>query len=217
MSWLTARDALDILGVRPQTLYANVSRRRIRARSDPKDPRRSLYLEADVRKLARAHKGARKVERVAAGTIEWGDPILPSGLSTVARGRLWYRGRDAVKLAEQQTLEEVACLLWDAAAGSLGAFVLRPATRGRRRERVSRRAAWACSSREGVSRVGAAESVLRSLFAVVADRAGTDPPSYGRALPVLRGEAADLLETLAASVVGSGTAPLHERLASAWG
>ena len=53
MSWLTAPEALQVLGVRPQTLYANVSRKKIRAKPDPKDTRRSLYHEGDVRKMAR--------------------------------------------------------------------------------------------------------------------------------------------------------------------
>src|SRR5579885_830064 len=112
MGWLTTAEALNVLGVRPQTLYANVSRRRIRARRDPKDPRRSVYHEADVQKLARSRSGTRRAERVAAGAIEWGDPILPSAISTVANGRLWYRGEDAAALAQTRTLEEVACLLW---------------------------------------------------------------------------------------------------------
>jgi len=53
MSWLNATEALQVLGVRPQTLYANVSRKKIRAKPDPKDTRRSLYHEADVRRMAR--------------------------------------------------------------------------------------------------------------------------------------------------------------------
>src|SRR5580692_5554669 len=113
MGWLTAAEALSVLGVRPQSLYASVSRRRIRARPDPKDPRRSLYHESDVRKIALSRAGARKAERVAAGAIEWGDPILPSSIATVAQGRLWYRGQDAVELAETRTLEEVAGILWE--------------------------------------------------------------------------------------------------------
>ncbi len=114
MTWLTAAQALKALGVRPQTLYANVSRKRIRAKADPRDPRRSLYHEGDVRRLARKRAGPRRVEEVAAGAIEWGDPILPSALSTVAAGRLWYRGQDAVALAESSTLEDIASLLWAA-------------------------------------------------------------------------------------------------------
>src|ERR1700723_3130394 len=90
MKWLTAEQALKFLGVRPQTLYANVSRGRIRAKPDPADPRRSLYNSEDVKRLASRHRGRRTVAAIATGTIGWGDPVLPSGISTVAGGRLWY-------------------------------------------------------------------------------------------------------------------------------
>ncbi len=55
MSWLTAEEALRALKTKPQTLYANVSRGRIRAKPDPTDPRRSLYQASDVQRLAERH------------------------------------------------------------------------------------------------------------------------------------------------------------------
>jgi citrate synthase len=202
MGWLTAAQALSVLGVRPQTLYANVSRRRIRARPDPMDPRRSVYHEADVRKLARTRSGARRTERVAAGTIQWGDPILSSGVSTVVHGRLWYRGRDAVALAQTQTLEQTASLLWDADFFSLSESALRR-TSGRR-------------GKSGAAAIQA-NSLLPRLFVALASRAGIDPPSYGRALSVLRDEATGVLSTLVDAVVGLPKhGPVHERLAVAW-
>jgi citrate synthase len=121
MSWLTAIEALQVLKVRPQTLYANVSRKKIRAKPDPKDTRRSLYHAADVRKMARQHGGQRKAAAIAAEAIQWGDPILSSAVSTVAEGKLYYRGQDAAVLAQDRSLEEVAELLWGVAtAGEPG-------------------------------------------------------------------------------------------------
>ena len=202
MGWLTATEALRVLGVRPQTLYANVSRRRIRARRDPKDPRRSLYHEDDVRKLARSHSGARKAERVAAGAIEWGDPVLPSAISTVSQGRLWYRGQDAVELAGTQTLEEVASLLWEAPGVTL-AGGLRPESGN----------PLARSAEDG----SIAAPALPRMFTVVAGRAGRDPPTHGRAPAVLRIEGAEVLAALANSIVDAARqGPLHERLAATW-
>ena len=199
MGWLTAAEALSVLGVRPQTLYANVSRRRIRARSDPKDPRRSLYHEADVRKLARSSAGARKAERVAAAAIEWGDPVLPSAIATVAHGRLWYRGQDAVELAERRSLEEVAGLLWENSALDV------PRRHREQRTTQSRTDTW-------VPNVA-----LTAMFIAMAGRAGHDPPSHGRSSAVLSGEALEVLDTLAGSIVGlRHLGPLHTRLAAAW-
>ena len=202
MGWLTATEALSVLGVRPQTLYANVSRRRIRARPDPEDPRRSLYHEADVRKLARGRSGARKAERVAAGAIEWGDPILPSAISTVAGGRLWYRGQDAVELAETHTLEEIASLLWE------GSAVRFASASGRASARRSLRP----QTNGPLPR-----PPLPRMFAAMADRAGRDPPSHGRAPAVLRSEAVEVLAALADSTIEAPQAgQLHDWLAASW-
>lgn len=207
MGWLTAAEALSVLGVRPQTLYANVSRRRIRARPDPRNPRRSLYHEADVQKIARSRAGARKTERVAAGAIEWGDPVLPSAICTVAHGRLWFRGQDAVELARARTFEAVAGLLWeDSSVGLVGEpHRMGESRSGRLRDNTS------------APKRAAPGQALPGMFAAMAGRAGRDPPSYGRSGVVLRSEALEVLGTLAGSVVGSGRdAPLHARLAAAW-
>ncbi len=200
MGWVTAAQALKVLGVRPQTLYANVSRGRIRARPHPKDSRRSLYHEADVHKLARSRSGARKTERVAAGAIEWGDPILPSGLSTVAHGRLWYRGLDAVELADARTLEDVASLLWECGTVTFAGIPGRPGTSGPvPHDRANPTPA------------------LASMFRSVADRAGRDPPTYGRTPVVLRTEGAEVMAVLVGSIAGAlGQGALHERLAVTW-
>ncbi len=109
--WIGADEARSRLGVRPQTLYAYVSRGRVQVRADPHDPRRSLYRAADIASLADRKTRSRKVSDVAAGAIAWGEPVLASAITTVAGGRLFYRGRDAVALSETGTLESVARLL----------------------------------------------------------------------------------------------------------
>src|ERR1700754_2662608 len=106
--WISAEEARDRLGVRPQTLYAYVSRGRVQVRADPYDPRRSLYRAADIAALAERKARSRKVSDVAAGAIHWGEPILASEITTIAGGRLFYRGRDAIRLSETETLESVA-------------------------------------------------------------------------------------------------------------
>ena len=110
--WLPAAEALRRLNVKPQTLYANVSRGRIRAKPDPAEPRRSLYNGDDVDRLARRTAGRPRAEAVATEAINWGEPVLASAISTVTNGRLSYRGRDAVDLAGNATLEQIAELLW---------------------------------------------------------------------------------------------------------
>src|SRR5579863_1824982 len=109
--WLSATDAQARLKVRTQTLYAYASRGRLEARPDPDDPRRSQYRAADVARLEARKARGRKAASVAEDAIAWGEPVLASSITTVIEGRLYYRGRDAVVLAESETLEAVARLL----------------------------------------------------------------------------------------------------------
>lgn len=190
MSWLSTEKALEKLGTKPQTLYANVSRGRIRAKADPADPRRSLYNAADVARLAERHAGRRKAEMVAAETIQWGDPVLPSTISTIVEGRLYYRGRDAAAWAEHATLEETAALLWDTGAIALDTG----------------------EGREGAS------SPIWDAFVQLAARAAVDLPALGRSPSALAMEAAKVLSTVAAALAPGryDGAPIHERLAIGW-
>src|SRR5579883_3490404 len=192
MAWLTATEALTALGVQRQTLYANVSRGRIRAKPDPKDPRRSLYDSGDVKRLAGRGGGRRTVAAVAAETIGWGDPVLASSLSTASEGRLVYRGRDAVALSETATLQQVASLLWDAEARFEPAP---PAAKG------------------------APASPLHAALIALAERAAVDPPSAGRSRAALAKEGSGLIGALAAAMLGppaDAEAPMHRRMARAW-
>src|SRR5579863_8404240 len=109
--WLTAEEAMTRLRVRPQTLYAYVSRGRVRAEPDPDEPRRSRYRLSDVAALAERKSRGRKAADVAVAAIAWGEPVLASSITTVRDGRLYYRGQDAVRLSETATLEAVARLL----------------------------------------------------------------------------------------------------------
>lgn len=192
--WLPAAEALDLMQVRPQTLYASVSRGRIRAKPDAADPRRSLYHRDDVQRIAARTRGRRSSETVASEAIQWGEPVLPSAVSTVAEGRLWYRGQDACELAGHATLEEVAGLLWESAAPRFVATASGPAH-------------------------AKAATPLQAGLVALAARAATDPPSRGRSRSVLQAEAADVIGTLADALLGpspSHAAHLHTRLAAAW-
>jgi citrate synthase len=111
--WIGRAEALERLGVRAQTLYAYVSRGLIGAHADPEDPRRSLYAAADIERLTDRRRRGRKAGAIAASAIAWGEPSLPTRISTVARERLIFRGKDAQLLAETASLEEIAALLWE--------------------------------------------------------------------------------------------------------
>lgn len=105
---LTAKEAAAELGVSLPTLYAYVSRGLVR--SEPRAGGRTrLYRAEDVRALmARRDKpeGAEK-------PLDWGAPVLESAITLVPGDGLYYRGRDATRLAASASLETVAALLWD--------------------------------------------------------------------------------------------------------
>jgi len=189
--WLTAAETQARLNIRPQTLYAYVSRGRLEAKQDAGDPRRSLYRAADVARLEARKARGRKAAAVAEDAIAWGEPVLASSITTVIEGRLYYRGRDAVALAETETLEAVARLL-----------------RGGDGVRLKER-------REEPPALPDARA---RLFAALAARAAADAPMRGRGAHVLAAEGASLLDAAADAVAGSvGEGPIHARLAEAWG
>lgn len=112
MSWLEREAALHKLGVKAQTLYAYVSRGQISAQTHPRDPRASLYSEADIDRLVKRRRRGRSRSEIASAAIAWGDPVMETKITTVRNGRLVYRGTDAVKFAQSATLEDTAALLW---------------------------------------------------------------------------------------------------------
>lgn len=116
--WLDRAEALDALGIRAQTLYAYVSRGLIEARRAP-GRRHSQYRAADVATLADRRGRSRASAAIAAGAMAWGEPSVVTAISTVHRGSLIYRGRDAVAFARDASLEATADLLWDSPEATL--------------------------------------------------------------------------------------------------
>lgn len=106
-AYLNAREAAAELNVSRATLYAYVSRGLIR--SEPaENGRNRLYRADDVRNL-RARKSPK-----ADGEVGYGRnlPFLDSAITLIDDHRLYYRGRDALRLASVASLEAVAGLLW---------------------------------------------------------------------------------------------------------
>ncbi len=110
--YVSSAQAMEILGVRKQTLYAYVSRGLIRSIKQPGRQER-LYWRDDIermeaRSLARSGHGA-----VAASAMNWGEPIIPTSITEITPEGPRYRGRLAGDLARMQVpFETVAELLW---------------------------------------------------------------------------------------------------------
>lgn len=110
--YVTAPDALRLLGVRPQTLYAYVSRGWLRSVKQP-GRRERLYALEDLEKL-RARSNARRGHgAVAEGAMHWGNPIIPTAITEIGPDGPRYRTQLAIDLARGGTsFEAVAELLW---------------------------------------------------------------------------------------------------------
>jgi citrate synthase len=190
-SWIPRAEALARLGVKPQTLYAYVSRGRITARPDPDNPRCSLYAVEDVSRLL---DRAARLGRPAAtpGGAHRGEAVMDTAISQLVEGRLFYRGHDAVRLAQDATLEQACRVLWGADEDP---FVeLKP--------------------RVDVNFPGGPRA--RGI-ANLARRAEEDASAAGRSERSLRREAAALINELVDAVAGGGPRLyLHQRLARTW-
>ncbi|MHA4870768.1 citrate synthase [Duganella sp. PWIR1] len=210
---MTAAEALDVLNVRPQTLYANVSRGKIRAKADGDDPRRSLYHGDDVLRMARRANGRRKVEIVSSEAMQYGEPVLASSISTASNGKLLYRGHDAARLADSASLEEIAALLWECDAAQAAAVW--PSSEAPRQPGDTVRSAADDAPASDV----APGSALAAGLLALARRSAVDLPSLGRAPDDLRAEAARILDSLVDTMTGSRyaeAAHISARLARAW-
>jgi citrate synthase len=116
---LSAAQAAHALGISLPTLYAYVSRGLIRSEAADGATRRRRYRAEDVRALKQRKELRRNPAKAAEGALHWGEPVMESAITMIADGRLYYRGHDAVALADSRSIEEVAALLWrgDLAAG----------------------------------------------------------------------------------------------------
>jgi citrate synthase len=110
--YLTAREAAAALGVSLPTLYSYVSRGMLRSEPVAGQPRVKRYLREDVARLVERKDIRSDPAKAAARSLHWGVPVLDSSLTLIDGGRIYYRGRDALELAEQASVEEVAALLW---------------------------------------------------------------------------------------------------------
>lgn len=209
--WLSAAEAAARLGVTRRTLYAYVSRGQLQAHSGPGRGQRR-YARTEVEVLAQRHAAARQPSRVAVQTLDWGLPVLASGLSLIEQGRLFYRGHDAVALAEQATLEDTAALLWG--CGVHEAFGPQP--RGTSAAEGNTRHPPPAAGDDRAPTGAEPQRTVAGWAAWLARRPDLCQPASSPA------QAGALLRTMALACTGARTAPagpamaLHQQLAAAW-
>ncbi|MFE4801434.1 citrate synthase [Streptomyces sp. NPDC056708] len=101
---LSTRETAERLGVKPETVYAYVSRGQLSSRRAP-GGRGSTFDVAEVDALAR--RTGRRESSAATG-----DLVFRTGITLIERDRYYFRGVDATALARQYAYEEVAEWLW---------------------------------------------------------------------------------------------------------
>lgn len=105
MTELTTRQVAERLGVKPETVYAYVSRGLLTSRP-ASHGRASVFREKDVEAFARS---IGKGRRMATGS---GHHVVRTGLTLITADRHCYRGVDALQLAERYSFEQVAEWVW---------------------------------------------------------------------------------------------------------
>src|SRR5689334_20140978 len=108
--YLSAREASAELAISPATLYAYVSRGLIRSEPSP-DSRSHRYRAEDIRGLK--ERRTPSVEPRGFRSFDPDLPVMDSTISTITEEGAIYRGVNCVDLAEKDTLEHAATLLWD--------------------------------------------------------------------------------------------------------
>lgn len=164
---MTSDDAARRLGVKPETLYAYVSRGLIRSERVP-GQRRSRFLRADVERHAtRSRRGGRTTgfEVVVETELTLLEPS----------GRLSYRGWDVADAVAEASFEEVASWLWTGEATATP-FALRGETAA-----AARRAVEAAGPLPPIDRFRTALAAMRHADPLRADRRAVAVADTGRA------------------------------------
>jgi citrate synthase len=185
---LTAREAADRLGIKLDTLYAYVSRGRLRSVAVP-GTRQRRYRVAEVEALRGAVAPPPRSEAEAL------TPVIASSVCLIEDGRLYYRGRDAIELSASASLEDVAQLLWQAEPGATGVAEL-----------------------SAGGEPGAAPGLIECCQIRLAALAGADLPALDltrRGVIRTGGRILDVLAACVAPAISSAGA-LHCQLAAAW-
>lgn len=201
-SLLTARQAADALGVTRATLYAYTSRGLLRSEPVPGATRERRYHRDDVERLTSRKAARRDPAKAAAQGLRWGEPVLESGITLIQGGTFYYRGRDAVRLAEHATAEDVAALLWNADERERTRLFAQPCPIGARHLTM-------------IARLSV--DVRTRLQAALPIAGADDLPAFDLRPAAVRATGARVLRLFTRIVAGSATQePMHRALQQAW-
>ncbi|MEU8772308.1 citrate synthase [Streptomyces sp. NPDC048606] len=177
---LTTREAALLLGVKPSTVYAYVSRGQLTSRRDPVG-RGSSFDAAEVEALARRSRREAAAPAGAAGEL-----AVRTSLTLIEADRYFFRGVDAVELAARYSYEEVAEWLWTGTASPGARFAAPPET--------------LAAARRAVAALPAHSGPIDRLRVAVAAAAVADPLRFDLSEDAVLGSARSLVPTLVGSL-----------------
>ncbi|MER7641491.1 citrate synthase [Streptomyces sp. NPDC126522] len=103
---LSTKETAELLGVKPDTVYAYVSRGQLSSRREP-GGRGSTFDAKEVEALARRNR------RESSGSSGSGGELsVRTRITLIEKDRYYFRGVDATELAARHSYEEIAEWLW---------------------------------------------------------------------------------------------------------
>nr|WSW66365.1 citrate synthase [Streptomyces sp. NBC_00995] len=175
---LTTRETAERLGVKPETVYAYVSRGQLSSNRAP-GGRGSTFDAAEVDALAR--RTGRREPTAATGALSF-----PTGITLIGSDRYFFRGVDATELARRHTYEEVAEWLW---TGEMQPGI-----------RFAAPAETLAAARRAVGALPAHCGATDRLRVAVVAAAAADPLRFDLSREAVLGGARSLIPTLAAAL-----------------
>jgi citrate synthase len=198
--YFSAREASAELAISPATLYAYVSRGLIR--SEPSaDSRSHRYRAEDVRGLK--ERRAPSAEPRGFKSFDPDLPVMDSAIATITEDGPIYRGVNCVDLAEKDTLEHAATLLWDVTG-------VDPFARDN--------CPFVSAEMLAVAEAARRAAPIDRAIAVLALAASADPRAFTRAADGRAMVGGRILRLMVATMLNgtSSAQPLHLQIAKAW-
>jgi citrate synthase len=198
--YLSAREASAELAISQATLYAYVSRGLIRSEPSP-DSRSHRYRAEDIRDLK--DRRTPSVEPRGFKSFDPDLPVLDSAICTITEEGAIYRGVNCVDLAEKDTLEHAATLLWDVTGVDPFAPDNCPVV---------------SDAMRAIAEAAQRAAPIDRAIAVLALATSADPGAFTRAPEGRAMVGARILRLLVATMLNTAPSaePLHLQIAKAW-
>ena len=198
--YLSAREASAELAISPATLYAYVSRGLIRSEPSP-DSRSRRYRAEDVRGLK--ERRTPSPEPRGFGSFDADLPVMDSAIATITEDGPIYRGVNCVDLAEKDTLEHTATLLWDVTA--IDPF-------------AADNCPYVSNEMRAIAEAARRAAPIDRSIAVLALAASADPGAFTRAPDGRAMVGARILRLVVATMLNAAPSaePLHLQIAKVW-